>query len=329
MRLGNARGKGMRAPPGNPQAGPCLLGRLRPRMGDTFLAPHGPPPLGPRLHPAGLARTPEGRPLGWNCRRAASPPCPPAHTDALARLLADPSPAAGRGPRPGRPPAAAGRPRRRRPAGAPALPRGPVGAGHPAADRARASPSSAAARPAPAGRPAPGPGRRRSRRPAWPCCRAWRGASMAPRTRGRAGRPAPTWGVLGSGLDHPYPPSTRPLMDRIVAAGGGVITPFPPEAPAPEVALPPPQLAAGGLDRGRPGDGGPAEVRLPGHRPPRPGPGQGALGVPGVPGDPSAKGPMPSCGKARRGSAAPRRICWRTSAPSGSLDKPLPIRFHP
>jgi len=40
----------------------------------------------------------------------------------------------------------------------------------------------------------------------------------------------PTWGALGSGLDHPYPPEHRPLMDRMVAAGGGVITPFPPEA---------------------------------------------------------------------------------------------------
>ena len=40
----------------------------------------------------------------------------------------------------------------------------------------------------------------------------------------------PTWGVLGSGLEHPYPPEHRPLMDRMVAAGGGVITPFPPEA---------------------------------------------------------------------------------------------------
>lgn len=43
----------------------------------------------------------------------------------------------------------------------------------------------------------------------------------------------PTWGVLGSGLDVPYPPEHRPLMDRVVAAGGGVITPFPPGA-APE-----------------------------------------------------------------------------------------------
>jgi DNA processing protein len=40
-----------------------------------------------------------------------------------------------------------------------------------------------------------------------------------------------TWGVLGSGLDHPYPPEHRPLMERMVAAGGGVLTPFPPEAP--------------------------------------------------------------------------------------------------
>lgn len=40
----------------------------------------------------------------------------------------------------------------------------------------------------------------------------------------------PTWGVMGSGLDHPYPPEHRGLMDRMVAAGGGVITPFPPGA---------------------------------------------------------------------------------------------------
>jgi DNA processing protein len=41
----------------------------------------------------------------------------------------------------------------------------------------------------------------------------------------------PTWGILGSGLNHPYPPEHLPLMERMVAAGGGVITPFPPEAP--------------------------------------------------------------------------------------------------
>ena len=40
----------------------------------------------------------------------------------------------------------------------------------------------------------------------------------------------PTWGVMGSGLEHPYPPEHKPLMDRIVVTGGGVITPFPPEA---------------------------------------------------------------------------------------------------
>lgn len=40
----------------------------------------------------------------------------------------------------------------------------------------------------------------------------------------------PTWGVLGSGLHHPYPAEHRPLMERMVAAGGGVLTPFPPEA---------------------------------------------------------------------------------------------------
>jgi len=40
-----------------------------------------------------------------------------------------------------------------------------------------------------------------------------------------------TWGILGSGLDHPYPPEHRGLMDRMAATGGGVLTPFPPEAP--------------------------------------------------------------------------------------------------
>lgn len=41
----------------------------------------------------------------------------------------------------------------------------------------------------------------------------------------------PTWGVMGSGLDQPYPPEHRGLMDRMVAAGGGVLTPFPPGEP--------------------------------------------------------------------------------------------------
>ena len=39
-----------------------------------------------------------------------------------------------------------------------------------------------------------------------------------------------TWGILGSGLDHLYPPEHAGLMERMVASGGGVITPFPPEA---------------------------------------------------------------------------------------------------
>ena len=39
-----------------------------------------------------------------------------------------------------------------------------------------------------------------------------------------------TWGIMGSGLDHPYPPEHVGLMDRMVAAGGGVVTPFPPAA---------------------------------------------------------------------------------------------------
>jgi DNA processing protein len=29
----------------------------------------------------------------------------------------------------------------------------------------------------------------------------------------------PTWGIMGSGLAHPYPPEYRPLMERMVAAG--------------------------------------------------------------------------------------------------------------
>jgi DNA processing protein len=41
----------------------------------------------------------------------------------------------------------------------------------------------------------------------------------------------PTWGILGSGLDRPYPPEHVRLMDRMAAAGGGVLTPFPPPAP--------------------------------------------------------------------------------------------------
>ncbi len=40
----------------------------------------------------------------------------------------------------------------------------------------------------------------------------------------------PTWGIMGSGLDHPYPFEHRELMDHMVTAGGGVITPFPPQA---------------------------------------------------------------------------------------------------
>lgn len=40
----------------------------------------------------------------------------------------------------------------------------------------------------------------------------------------------PTWAVLGSGLHRPYPPEHRPLLDRMVAAGGGALTPFPPDA---------------------------------------------------------------------------------------------------
>lgn len=40
-----------------------------------------------------------------------------------------------------------------------------------------------------------------------------------------------TWGILGSGLDRPYPPEHVGLMARIAATGGGILTPFPPAAP--------------------------------------------------------------------------------------------------
>ncbi len=40
----------------------------------------------------------------------------------------------------------------------------------------------------------------------------------------------PTWGIMGSGLSHPYPKEHATLMDRMVGSGGGVITPFPPDA---------------------------------------------------------------------------------------------------
>lgn len=39
-----------------------------------------------------------------------------------------------------------------------------------------------------------------------------------------------TWGIMGSGLDHPYPPEHVGLMKRIAETGGGVLTPFPPDA---------------------------------------------------------------------------------------------------
>ena len=34
-----------------------------------------------------------------------------------------------------------------------------------------------------------------------------------------------TWGIMGSGLDHPYPPEHLSLMNKM-AQSGGVITPF-------------------------------------------------------------------------------------------------------
>ena len=87
-------------------------------------------------------------------------------------------------------------------------------------------------------------GSRTALRPALERARAWAGAltaagvavlsGLARGIDGAAHRGAleagATWGIMGSGLDHPYPPEHTGLMDRIVAAGGGVLTPFPPAA---------------------------------------------------------------------------------------------------
>jgi DNA processing protein len=43
---------------------------------------------------------------------------------------------------------------------------------------------------------------------------------------------APTIGVLGGGHDRFFPPRNRSLADRMIAAGGAVLSPFPPDHPA-------------------------------------------------------------------------------------------------
>jgi len=43
---------------------------------------------------------------------------------------------------------------------------------------------------------------------------------------------APTIGVLGGGHDHFFPARNRELAARMIAAGGAVVSPYPPEAPA-------------------------------------------------------------------------------------------------
>jgi DNA processing protein len=43
---------------------------------------------------------------------------------------------------------------------------------------------------------------------------------------------APTIGVLGSGHRHFFPPRHRPLAERILASGGAVLSPYPPDQPA-------------------------------------------------------------------------------------------------
>ena len=43
---------------------------------------------------------------------------------------------------------------------------------------------------------------------------------------------APTAGVLGSGHARFFPPRNRPLAERIIAEGGAVLSPFPPQQPA-------------------------------------------------------------------------------------------------
>ena len=135
----------------------------------------------------------------------------------------------------------------------------------------------------------------------------------------------PTWGVMGSGLDHPYPPEHRPLMDRMVAAGGGVLTPFPPQAPPLRWHFPRAQLAVGGLDPGRPGHGGPPEVRLPGHGPAGPGPGQGVLGLPRRPGGPfGRRSKFFIKGKRCNDLSIPRQPPGGPFRPTGHLTKVWP-----
>lgn len=43
---------------------------------------------------------------------------------------------------------------------------------------------------------------------------------------------APTIGVLGGGHDRFFPPRNRALAERMIAAGGAVLSPFPPDHPA-------------------------------------------------------------------------------------------------
>lgn len=43
---------------------------------------------------------------------------------------------------------------------------------------------------------------------------------------------APTVGVLGGGLERFFPPRNRGLAERIIAHGGAVLSPFPPDQPA-------------------------------------------------------------------------------------------------
>ena len=104
--------------------------------------------------------------------------------------------------------------------------RWPCGSGFPPPRRARPWPWSAAARAA--GPSGTGPA-------AWARTLAAAGvAVLSGLARGVDGaahqgalEAGATWGILGSGLDHPYPPEHAGLMDRMVAAGGGVVTPFP------------------------------------------------------------------------------------------------------
>lgn len=121
----------------------------------------------------------------------------------------------------------------------------------------------------------------------------------------------PTWGIMGSGLDHPYPPEHTRLMERMAAASGGVITPFPEALPhkwhfprqdwllaawTRGVVVVEAQTKSGSLVTAR------LALDWAGSFGPAPAPRK----------IPWRRAPMGSCGKVQREPAAARQTYWRT-----------------